>query len=120
MENEKFDPLSEAAFNMDSSKSVALIYLRNKRADLMNLALAFQPSSAEDAEEHDQMLNVFIELTNIYTAFGSAIDMVESIQKDIYKAQAINSKVKMDLQELMKESKKDKEIIAKLQERIQL
>ena len=83
MEQANFNWEDEAQMERMSSKTVALLYLRTKRSEIMDLALAFQPTQYEDPEEYEMNLNVFIELTNFFTAMGSAIDMVETVQQSI-------------------------------------
>lgn len=103
-----------------SSKTVALLYMRGKQQEMMSLAMAFKPEDAMEAEEYEDALNVFIELTSYYTAFTSAIDMIETVQKDIYKAQVVNAKLTRTNSDLLREIKEKNAIIEKLQERVDL
>lgn len=57
------------------SKSIALLWLRQKNQDLMQIANALKPQDPENEYEMD----IFIDLVSIYSAIDSAIGMVEDV-----------------------------------------
>ena len=58
------------------TKSLALLWLRQKNHDLMNIAQALKPQDTSNSYEMD----IFIDLISIYGAMTTAIEMVEDVQ----------------------------------------
>ena len=80
------------------SKSIALLWLRQKNADLMEIANALKPQDPNNQYEMD----IFIDLVGIYGALQSAIDMVEDVQQMVWEAEAKNSDLKLTIRNLTK------------------
>jgi hypothetical protein len=78
------------------SKSVALLWLRSKNALLMQIAQQLKP---EDINDEDAM-NLFLDLTSLYSAMDCAIDMVEDVQNKVWAAEARNADLKLTIQRL--------------------
>jgi hypothetical protein len=81
------------------TKSIALLWLRQKNSDLMEIANALRPQDPENQYEMD----IFLDLISIYGALNSAIDMVEDVQKMVWAAEAKNSDLKLTIRNLTKE-----------------
>jgi len=75
------------------SKSIALLWLRQKNSDLMNIAHALKPQDTNNGYEMD----IFIDLLSIYTAMSTAIEMVEDVQHMVWDAEAKNSDLKLTI-----------------------
>ena len=80
------------------SKSIALLWLRQKNQDLMQIANALKPQDPENEYEMD----IFIDLVSIYSAIDSAIGMVEDVQQMVWEAEAKNSDLKLTIRNLTK------------------
>jgi len=78
------------------SKSIALLWLRQKNNDLMEIANALKPQDPNNEYEMD----IFIDLVSIYGAVSSAIDMVEDVQQMVWEAEAKNSDLKLTIRNL--------------------
>ena len=83
------------------SKSVALLWLRQKNSDLMQIAHALKPQDPTNEYEMD----IFLDLVSIYGAITSAIDMVEDVQNMVWAAEAKNSDLKLTIRQLTKKIK---------------
>ena len=81
------------------TKSIALLWLRQKNQDLMEIANALRPQDTSNEYEMD----IFLDLVGIYGAINSAIDMVEDVQKLVWNAEAKNSDLKLTIRNLTKE-----------------
>lgn len=81
------------------TKSIALLWLRQKNQDLMEIANALRPQDTSNEYEMD----IFLDLVGIYGAINSAIDMVEDVQKMVWAAEAKNSDLKLTIRNLSKE-----------------
>ena len=80
------------------SKSIALLWLRQKNQDLMNIANSLKPQDTNDEYEMD----IFIDLLGIYSAMTTAIEMVEDVQQMVWEAEAKNADLKLTIQKLAK------------------
>jgi hypothetical protein len=78
------------------SKSIALLWLRQKNSDLMQIANALKPQDTTNEYEMD----IFIDLIGIYGAIQCAIDMVEDVQNMVWEAEAKNSDLKLTIRQL--------------------
>jgi len=78
------------------SKSIALLWLRQKNSDLMQIANALKPQDTTNEYEMD----IFIDLVGIYGAIQCAIDMVEDVQNMVWEAEAKNSDLKLTIRQL--------------------
>jgi hypothetical protein len=78
------------------SKSIALLWLRQKNNDLMEIANALKPQDPNNEYEMD----IFIDLVSIYGAVSSAIDMVEDVQQMVWEAEAKNADLKLTIRNL--------------------
>lgn len=78
------------------SKSIALLWLRKKNADLMQIANALKPQDLDNNYEMD----IFLDLMSIYGAINSAIDMVEDVQQMVWAAEAKNADLKLTIRQL--------------------
>lgn len=78
------------------SKSIALLWLRQKNADLMQIANALKPQDLDNNYEMD----IFLDLMSIYGAINSAIDMVEDVQQMVWVAEAKNADLKLTIRQL--------------------
>ena len=83
------------------SKSIALLWLRQKNSDLMQIANALKPQDPHNEYEMD----IFLDLIGIYGAINSAIDMVEDVQNMVWAAEAKNSDLKLTIRQLTKKIK---------------
>ena len=83
------------------SKSIALLWLRQKNSDLMQIANALKPQDPTNENEMD----IFLDLVSIYGAITSAIDMVEDVQNMVWAAEAKNSDLKLTIRQLTKKIK---------------
>ena len=83
------------------SKSIALLWLRQKNSDLMQIANALKPQDPTNEYEMD----IFLDLVSIYGAITSAIDMVEDVQNMVWAAEAKNSDLKLTIRQLTKKIK---------------
>ncbi len=78
------------------SKSIALLWLRQKNSDLMQIANALKPQDPNN----DYEMDIFLDLISIYGAITSAIDMVEDVQQMVWEAEAKNSELKLTIRQL--------------------
>jgi hypothetical protein len=78
------------------SKSIALLWLRQKNADLMQIANALKPQDLNN----DYEMDIFLDLMSIYGAINSAIDMVEDVQQMVWVAEAKNADLKLTIRHL--------------------
>jgi hypothetical protein len=78
------------------SKSIALLWLRQKNSDLMQIANALKPQDPTN----DYEMDIFLDLISIYGAIASAIDMVEDVQQMVWEAEAKNSDLKLTIRQL--------------------
>jgi len=78
------------------SKSIALLWLRQKNSDLMQIANALKPQDPNN----DYEMDIFLDLISIYGAITSAIDMVEDVQQMVWEAEAKNSNLKLTIRQL--------------------
>lgn len=83
------------------SKSIALLWLRQKNSDLMQIANALKPQDTNNEYEMD----IFLDLVSIYGALQCAIDMVEDVQQMVWEAEAKNSDLKLTIRNLAKKVK---------------
>jgi hypothetical protein len=83
------------------SKSIALLWLRQKNSDLMQIANALKPQDPTNEYEMD----IFLDLVSIYGAIQCAIDMVEDVQNMVWAAEAKNSDLKLTIRQLTKKIK---------------
>ena len=83
------------------SKSIALLWLRQKNSDLMQIANALKPQDPTNEYEMD----IFLDLVSIYGAITRAIDMVEDVQNMVWAAEAKNSDLKLTIRQLTKKIK---------------
>ena len=83
------------------TKSIALLWLRQKNQDLMEIANALRPQDTSNEYEMD----IFLDLVGIYGAINSAIDMVEDVQNMVWAAEAKNSDLKLTIRQLTKKIK---------------
>ena len=83
------------------SKSIALLWLRQKNTDLMEIANALKPQDPNN----DYEMDIFIDLVGIYGAVNSAIDMVEDVQQKVWEAEAKNADLKLTIRHLAKKVK---------------
>jgi len=83
------------------SKSIALLWLRQKNQELMEIANALKPQDPYN----DYEMDIFIDLLGIYGAINSAIDMVEDVQQKVWEAEAKNADLKLTIQHLAKKVK---------------
>lgn len=83
------------------SKSIALLWLRQKNSDLMQIANALKPQDPNNEYEMD----IFLDLVSIYAAIQCAIDMVEDVQNMVWAAEAKNSDLKLTIRQLTKKIK---------------
>jgi len=83
------------------SKSIALLWLRQKNSDLMQIANALKPQDTSNEYEMD----IFLDLISIYGAITSAIDMVEDVQQMVWEAEAKNADLKLTIRQLTKKVK---------------
>lgn len=87
---------SPMRWNYEESKSMALLWLRAKNRLLMEIAQELKPEDVND----EYAMNLFLDLTSLYGAMDSAIDMVEEVQRQIWDAQAKNSELKLTIRQL--------------------
>lgn len=78
------------------SKSIALLWLRQKNTDLMEIANALKPQDPNN----DYEMNIFLDLVSIYGALQCAIDMVEDVQQMVWEAEAKNADLKLTINHL--------------------
>lgn len=78
------------------SKSIALLWLRQKNTDLMEIANALKPQDPNN----DYEMNIFLDLVSIYGALQCAIDMVEDVQQMVWEAEAKNADLKLTIRQL--------------------
>lgn len=78
------------------SKSIALLWLRQKNSDLMQIANALKPQDLNN----DYEMDIFLDLMSIYGAINSAIDMVEDVQQMVWVAEAKNADLKLTIRQL--------------------
>ena len=78
------------------SKSIALLWLRQKNADLMQIANALKPQDLNN----DYEMDIFLDLMSIYGAINSAVDMVEDVQQMVWVAEAKNADLKLTIRQL--------------------
>ena len=78
------------------SKSIALLWLRQKNADLMQIANALKPQDLNN----DYEMDIFLDLMSIYGAINSAIDVVEDVQQMVWVAEAKNADLKLTIRQL--------------------
>lgn len=83
------------------SKSIALLWLRKKNSDLMQIANALKPQDPTNEYEMD----IFLDLVSIYGAIQCAIDMVEDVQNMVWEAEAKNADLKLTIRQLTKKIK---------------
>ena len=83
------------------SKSIALLWLRQKNSDLMQIANALKPQDPTNEYEMD----IFLDLVSIYGAIQCAIDMVEDVQQMVWEAEAKNADLKLTIRQLTKKVK---------------
>ena len=83
------------------SKSIALLWLRQKNSDLMQIANALKPQDTSNEYEMD----IFLDLIGIYGAIQCAIDMVEDVQQMVWEAEAKNADLKLTIRQLTKKAK---------------
>lgn len=83
------------------SKSIALLWLRQKNSDLMQIANALKPQDPTNEYEMD----IFLDLVSIYGAIQCAIDMVEDVQNMVWAAEAKNADLKLTIRQLTKKIK---------------
>lgn len=83
------------------SKSIALLWLRQKNSDLMQIANALKPQDPTN----DYEMDIFLDLVSIYGAIQCAIDMVEDVQNMVWAAEAKNSDLKLTIRQLTKKIK---------------
>jgi hypothetical protein len=84
------------------SKSIALLWLRQKNSDLMQIANALKPQDLNN----DYEMDIFLDLMSIYGAINSAIDMVEDVQQMVWVAEAKNADLKLTIRQLFAEYEK--------------
>jgi len=85
-----------------NNKSLSLLWLRSKNAQLMDLAMRLKP----DDPGNEEAMNDFLDAVSIYGAIDASIDMVEQTQHLIWEAQAENAKLKMTIRDLTERVKK--------------
>lgn len=95
MSNEH-DTLDPSRWHYHESKSLALLWLRSKNALLMEIAQELKPEDVSD--EH--AMNLFLDLTSLYGAMDTAIDMVEDVQRRVWDAEAKNADLKLTIKKL--------------------
>ena len=78
------------------SKSIALLWLRQKNSDLMQIANALKPQDLHN----DYEMDIFLDHMSIYGAINSAIDMVEDVQQKVWEAEAKNADLKLTIRHL--------------------
>jgi hypothetical protein len=78
------------------SKSIALLWLRQKNQDLMQIANALKPQDPSNEYEMD----IFIDLISIYSAIYASIGMVEDVQQMVWEAEAKNADLKLTIRNL--------------------
>ena len=78
------------------SKSIALLWLRQKNSDLMQIANALKPQDLHN----DYEMDIFLDLMSIYGAINSAIDMVEDVQQMVWASEAKNADLKLTIRYL--------------------
>ena len=83
------------------SKSIALLWLRQKNRDLMQIANELKPQDPTN----DYEMDIFLDLVSIYGAIQCAIDMVEDVQNMVWAAEAKNSDLKLTIRQLTKKIK---------------
>ena len=83
------------------SKSIALLWLRQKNSDLMQIANALKPQDPTNEYEMD----IFLDIVSIYGAIQCAIDMVEDVQNMVWEAEAKNADLKLTIRQLTKKIK---------------
>jgi len=96
------------------SKSIALLWLRQKNSDLMQIANALKPQDTSNEYEMD----IFLDLVGIYGAIQCAIDMVEDVQNMVWSAEAKNSDLKLTIRQLTKKIKTYEERFDNLNEHL--
>lgn len=94
------------------SKSVALLWLRQKNVQLMNIAQSVKPSDTDD----EYGMNLFLDLTSLFGAMDSAIDMVEEVQKKVWEAEARNAQHQLTIQQLTRKIKAYEQRLGELNE----
>lgn len=90
------DFVNQMRWQPHGSKSVALLWLRSKNALLMQIAQELKPDDVND----EAAMNLFLDLTSLYGAMDSAIDMVEDVQNRVWAAEAKNADLKLTIRRL--------------------
>ncbi len=88
--------LSLDRWRYQESKSLAVLWLRTKNRDLMEITQSLYPQDTSD----EQAMDLFLDLTSMYGALDSAIDMVEESQRLVWDAQAKNAELKLTIRSL--------------------
>lgn len=96
------------------SKSIALLWLRQKNNDLMQIANALKPQDPNNEYEMD----IFLDLIGIYGAIQCSIDMVEDVQQMVWEAEAKNADLKLTIRQLTKKIKTYEEKFDNLNEHL--
>ena len=96
------------------SKSLALLWLRKKNSDLMQIANALKPQDPNN----DYEMDIFLDLISIYGAITSAIDMVEDVQRMVWEAEAKNADLKLTIRQLTNKINKYEERFDNLNEHL--
>lgn len=94
-------------------KRVELLYLREKNRMLMDITMSLKPDP-----DTNEGIDLFLDLTSIYTALSSAIDLVETVQDKIWEAQAENAYLKKEYLDLMEAHEKVVKRLDKLDENL--
>tara|TARA_R100000951_G_C2558590_1_gene154858 strand:- start:158 stop:490 length:333 start_codon:yes stop_codon:yes gene_type:complete len=90
------DDIEDYQWVRGGSKSIALLWLRQKNSDLMQIANALKPQD----HTNDYEMDIFLDLISVYGAINSAIDMVEDVQNMVWKAEAKNADLKLTIRHL--------------------
>jgi len=96
------------------SKSIALLWLRQKNSDLMQIANALKPQDLHN----DYEMDIFLDLMSIYGAINSAIDMVEDVQQKVWEAEAKNADLKLTIRHLSSKVTEYEKRLANLNEHL--
>jgi len=114
MSEDKKDWLADPVrWNYNESKSMALLWLRSKNQMLMDIAQRMKP---EDLSQPSEQMDLFIDLTGMYSAMDCAIDMVEEVQRQIWDAEAKNAELKLTIRHLSDKVRKYEEQFDELDE----
>ena len=114
MSEEKKDWLADPMrWNYNESKSMALLWLRAKNQTLMDIAQRMRP---EDLSKSSEQMDLFIDLTGMYSAMDCAIDMVEEVQRQVWDAEAKNADLKLTIRHLSDRVRKYEEQLYELDE----